>query len=79
MLQEDLSLAGLLTCSFMFLELTGNFVMPALLLPNPNSVAVVTGPRRKGCILATKGKSNQRDACVEVRTKGCSEEITLVT
>lgn len=29
MLQEDLSLAGLLTCSFVFLELTANFVMPA--------------------------------------------------
>lgn len=72
---SNTSLHGLLTCSFMFLELMADFfLVPAMCCyqTQNDSVAVVTRPRKKGCVLVSQGKMNQRDECVKVPTKVCS-------
>lgn len=71
---------GLLTCSFMFLELIADFLMAAMCCyqTQTDSVAVVTSPSKEGCVVVAEGKSNQKDACMEVCTKGCSKENTFV-
>lgn len=80
---RNISLHGLLTCSFMFHELMANFfffLMPAMCCYQIQnySVAVVTRPRKMGCVLVTQGKMNQRDECVKVHTEVCSKGNILV-
>lgn len=71
---RNIPLHGLLTCGFTFLELMADFfffLVPAMCCyqTQKDSVAVVTRSRKKGCVLVTQGKTNQRDECVKVHTK----------
>lgn len=77
----NILLYGLLACGFTFLELMADFfLVPAMCCyqSQKDSVAVVTRPRKKGCVLVTQGKMNQRDECVKVHTKVCSKGNTFV-